>query len=846
MESLPSPGKRTKRYCKKCNVIFGGESCPGKHPNFMWTKELPGSDKGLVIDVEEKSVLQKVSAIQLSEGASEGPKSPGSPGQSPRTPGARGAAAFRRAGGTAISMARVASAAKPDARAEEGVPGSPATSPVSPARSVGSPRTLHSPRLTALSSPRSATSSSPDDADALTPRSKAAAMRWKKENRHLRFVIDMTAPQPVCKHCGAAQKDHDAAGRCQQDAYQAFQRLKERAPESPTLQAQLLEKEATIKYLRREGMSVEQELKDVEELKAQLGLPNVGGDPPGPPKLELPAPRQRNDAATHLGGKKISEADAPKGGPSPASSGAGFLTDAEARNAVKVYEANYGMVEGAAGWTSPVPGTHVVDMKCELLDGVQAQVLDGTAQAPRSAFTLASAPAPAPAKGDADDEDQGPIMIDGHDYSEMLDDMAEEDLIACAEEEHCSVRSRPGSKGFESVLRSTLKAHFRAKAQQGPEPEPEPEPEPSLLQRMKAASEAHQELEDEEHESLPEGEPDGPIMLDGHDYAEMLDEMEEEDLLACAEEEHCSLPPRQADGDYTAALRSVLKTHFRGVRELFSAVDADGSGGLDTDELGNLCDRLGITMSADEVATALKEMDTDGDGTADFQEFAAWFKKVRSDLVSKSEDVAGTTEEADGPIMLDGHDYAEMLDEMEEEDLLACAEEEHCSLPPRPAEGDYTSVLRSALKMHFRGVRKLFSAVDADGSGGLDTEELGKLCGRLGIAMSPEEVATALKDMDTDGDGTADFQEFAAWYKKVRAESLAKLDGPAGAADDPDGPIMIDGHDYAEMLDEMEEEDLLSCAEEEHCAVPARPEEGDYAPVLRSALKAHFRQRIAQ
>ena len=85
MESPPSPGKRTKRYCKKCNVIFGGESCPGKHPNFMWTKELPGSDKGLVIDVEEQSVLQKINAIQLSEGASEGPKSPGSPAHAPRS-----------------------------------------------------------------------------------------------------------------------------------------------------------------------------------------------------------------------------------------------------------------------------------------------------------------------------------------------------------------------------------------------------------------------------------------------------------------------------------------------------------------------------------------------------------------------------------------------------------------------------------------------------------------------------------------------------------------------------------------------------------------------------------------
>ena len=57
----------------------------------------------------------------------------------------------------------------------------------------------------------------------------------------------------------------------------------------------------------------------------------------------------------------------------------------------------------------------------------------------------------------------------------------------------------------------------------------------------------------------------------------------------------------------------------------------------------------------------------------------------------------------------------------------------------------------------------------------MDTEELGKLCGRLGIAMSPEEVATALKDMDTDGDGTADFAEFAHWYKQGASDGHRDL-----------------------------------------------------------------------
>ena len=123
----------------------------------------------------------------------------------------------------------------------------------------------------------------------------------------------------------------------------------------------------------------------------------------------------------------------------------------------------------------------------------------------------------------------------------------------------------------------------------------------------------------------PKSSIDGPIVLDGHDYANILDELEGEDLLVCAREEHCAVPP----GSPPAAVRSALKAHFQGLRELFAMVDADGSGGLDGEELGDLCSRLGIAMSADEVALALKEMDTDGDGTVDFREFNEWYKRVR-------------------------------------------------------------------------------------------------------------------------------------------------------------------------------------------------------------------------
>ena len=175
------------------------------------------------------------------------------------------------------------------------------------------------------------------------------------------------------------------------------------------------------------------------------------------------------------------------------------------------------------------------------------------------------------------------------------------------------------------------------------EPELEPEPEPELAPRqtklctpakpailVRAAAE--QVAEEGVPEALSSSVERAPIILDGHDYAEILDELEEDDLLIAAREEHCAVPPRCADSgeDYTLVLRSALKEHFRSLRELFAAVDADGSGGLDKEELADICSRLGIAMSADEVAAALTEMDTDGDGTADFREFSAWYKRVRA------------------------------------------------------------------------------------------------------------------------------------------------------------------------------------------------------------------------
>ncbi|KAK9824637.1 hypothetical protein WJX72_011960 [[Myrmecia] bisecta] len=88
--------------------------------------------------------------------------------------------------------------------------------------------------------------------------------------------------------------------------------------------------------------------------------------------------------------------------------------------------------------------------------------------------------------------------------------------------------------------------------------------------------------------------------------------------------------------------------------------------------------------------------------------------------------------------------------------------------------------------------KEVFDMVDVDGGGSISGEEVQKLMELLGMDSSPEEVATMIADIDQDGNGEVDFQEFLsvmagaqqpAYSKKelLRAFRLfADKDAPAG------------------------------------------------------------------
>ena len=60
-------------------------------------------------------------------------------------------------------------------------------------------------------------------------------------------------------------------------------------------------------------------------------------------------------------------------------------------------------------------------------------------------------------------------------------------------------------------------------------------------------------------------------------------------------------------------------------RDLFGAVDLDGSGYIDRDELAAVCD-----LDADDLAEVFDRLDADKDGRISIEEFSENFKKFKS------------------------------------------------------------------------------------------------------------------------------------------------------------------------------------------------------------------------
>ncbi|XP_020662683.3 troponin C, skeletal muscle [Pogona vitticeps] len=158
--------------------------------------------------------------------------------------------------------------------------------------------------------------------------------------------------------------------------------------------------------------------------------------------------------------------------------------------------------------------------------------------------------------------------------------------------------------------------------------------------------------------------------------------------------------------DQQAEARSYLSEEMIAeFKAAFDMFDADGGGDISTKELGTVMRMLGQTPTKEELDAIIEEVDEDGSGTIDFEEFLVMMvRQMKEDAKGKSE-----------------------------EELAEC-----------------------------------FRIFDRNADGYLDAEELVEIFKASGESVTDEEIQELMKDGDKNNDGRIDFDEFLKMMEGVQ------------------------------------------------------------------------------
>lgn len=233
------------------------------------------------------------------------------------------------------------------------------------------------------------------------------------------------------------------------------------------------------------------------------------------------------------------------------------------------------------------------------------------------------------------------------------------------------------------------------------------------------------------------------------------------------------------------------------LQKAFFEVDTDRSGIIDREEFTELCLRLDETMTQQEIDDAILRVDTDGDEEITLDEFKAWW--IREDVRSASSGATGlrmaamkeqmrllvgeaSSGDAPGPgsrwkcvrkapVQAGVDVYSEDIGFLELGEVIEAIDTvvmEAGQLRIFFYRGWVsTKPLDSLGTANYseQDAQNMFDEIDDDFSGTLDEDEVKELCLRLGRKLTKKGLADAMAAMDTDGNGTVEWEEFNQWWQ---------------------------------------------------------------------------------
>merc|ERR1712042_187075 len=158
----------------------------------------------------------------------------------------------------------------------------------------------------------------------------------------------------------------------------------------------------------------------------------------------------------------------------------------------------------------------------------------------------------------------------------------------------------------------------------------------------------------------------------------------------------------EAQQEARSHLSEEMLNEFKAAFDIF---DTDGGGDISTAELGTVMKMLGQNPSREELDEIIEEVDEDGSGSIDFEEFLVMMVRLLK------EDQAGKSEE----------------------ELAEC-----------------------------------FRVFDKNGDGMIDRDEFAEILRSTGESITDDEIDELLKDGDKNADGALDFDEFLKMMENIQ------------------------------------------------------------------------------
>jgi Ca2+-binding EF-hand superfamily protein len=180
-----------------------------------------------------------------------------------------------------------------------------------------------------------------------------------------------------------------------------------------------------------------------------------------------------------------------------------------------------------------------------------------------------------------------------------------------------------------------------------------------------------------------------------------------------------------------------------------------------------------IVAKKDNIVALFRELDADGEGTLDLKEFRHGLRAIGLTDVPKEQSQMLFIELAGEAGVISYEQFVRQFEPDAHNRAMkqlqgVCRNNLGCILTlkdPRKAEGLLRASLRQQnealrMKQHENLATQLFQKVDTDGGGNIEAEEVAALSARLGHPLTKPQLQEAMDEMDADGSGEVDLQEF--------------------------------------------------------------------------------------